>query len=185
MVVENLSFIAPHQHNTFGAKFTNMDADLFFQLVGLIIAVGTFIIAIMALRHKFKTEEQLQSKEKIKEAESHAERMKKIEEEIASLNAQTELLRNERAKIVREIYDEIKSLRSKHDNDVGMVQNQIKEMIKEIKDKNESDHKELKGILESINLSLNTVCTRFSDHVGDNNVNHETPVKPAIRRARK
>lgn len=159
-----------------------MDADLFLQLVGLIIAVGTFIIAIMALRHKFKTEEQLQSKEKIKEAENHAERMKKIEEEIASLNTQTEMLRNERAKIVKEIYDEIKGLRAKHDNDVSMVQNQIKEMIKEIREKNESDHKELKVLLDKINISLNTVCTRFADHVSDDMMDGEPVPKRRMRK---
>ncbi len=158
-----------------------MDAALFVQIIVAIVAIGSFVIATITLKHKFKTQEQQQSKENIREAESHAERMKKIEEEIVSLKKETEVIKKEREQIVKSIYDEIKTLRSKHESDVSMVQAQIKEMIREIKEKNEADHKELKSILEKINLSLNTVCTRFSDHV----VNHEVPEKTTARRVRK
>lgn len=162
-----------------------MDAALFFQIIGAIVTVGSFFIAIITLKHKFKKEEQVQEKENIKQMEKHLERMNNIERDIADLNRATEQIKKEREQIVKSIYDEIRELRSKHDNDVAIMQNQIKEMIKEIKIKNEDDHKELKEILDKINISLNTVCTRFSDHVGDNNVNHEDQPAAAPGRRRK
>ena len=44
-----------------------MDAVLFFQIIGTIVTVGSFVIAIIALKHKFKKEEQVKEKENIKE----------------------------------------------------------------------------------------------------------------------
>jgi flagellar basal body-associated protein FliL len=140
-----------------------MDSMTFIQWALLIVTAGSFVIAAMALNHKFNQDDAKDRKQAIAEYEAHAARMKEMETNIAKLQKETEELRVERGKIVSEIYAEIKGLKSKHDQDIEVMHREIKELVAEIKTKNESDHNELKSILKVINDQLITVCTQVQE----------------------
>lgn len=149
---------------TFVSNNKDMDAFSFYEWVMLVATAGGFVIAAIALNHKFKKEEAADKKQTLKEYEAHESRMKKMEGDIAKVLKETEELRTERQKIVSQIYDDIRELKSKHDRDIDVMHAEIKELVGEIKDKNEKDHNELKSILKVINDQLITVCTQFADH---------------------
>lgn len=140
-----------------------MDSMTFFQWGGLIITAGSFVIAALALNHKFNQDEASTRKKAFEDHEAHAARMKGMETNIARLQKETEELRVERGRIVTEIYTEIKGLKSKHDQDIEVMHREIKELVAEIKTKNESDHNELKSILKVINDQLIIVCTQVKE----------------------
>lgn len=140
-----------------------MDSMTFIQWAGLIVTAGSFVIAALALNHKFNQDDAEDRKQTIAEYEAHEARMKAMETNIARLQKETEELRVERSKIVSDIYAEIKGLKSKHDQDIEVMHREIKDLVAEIKSKNEADHNELKSILKVINDQLITVCTQVAE----------------------
>lgn len=141
-----------------------MDALLFIQLISLIITAGAFMLGIVSLRHKWKREELQRQSVAMKEHGLHAEQMKNIEFKITSLENETEKIKKDREMVEADIYTEIKELKCRHETDIVNINKQIESLIREIRDKNEADHNELKKMLITMGDKLTKVCTQYEDH---------------------
>lgn len=141
------------------------------EIFGLMLTAGGLVVAIMTLHHSLKARRQKSQKELIADYERHEARMKSIENDTANVRRETQViqrevenLRNERTTIVAQLTTQISDLRRLHDDDIDTVHVEIKELVAEVRNQNESDHKELKTILSVMNERLITICTQFADH---------------------
>jgi hypothetical protein len=144
-------------------KLQNME-NYFIEIMGIVLTIGGLAIAYISLRHKFKTEEQSRHKSQIDELVAHNEWRKNIEFDIATIKKETAEIRHEREKQQTDIWQAIKAIQSGHDTDMKEVNSHIGELIKEIKQKNESDHCELKELLTSVNDAMIELKTDFRNH---------------------
>lgn len=134
------------------------------QLIGLVIAIGMFSIAFITLRHKFKLAEQDAHTKQLESLKQYTEWKSKIESDLETIKKETELIRSESKKNQNELWGEIKQLNKEHAHDIKVVNEHIEILIKEIRQKNDQDHQELKKILEGIQSSVTTLTTDLKNH---------------------
>jgi len=141
-----------------------MNANFLLDAIGLIVAIVVGVGSIIALRHRFKMDEQTKQTESLKLLEKHTEWMKNIEFSIKNLEKETQQIIKDRVSIVEKIYSEITSMKKAHEHDVDVINKQIEKLIDNFADKHEKSHKELKTMLHNLDLKVERVCTQFEDH---------------------
>ena len=134
------------------------------ELIGLVIAIGMFSIAFITLRHKFKVAEQDAHTKQLESLKRYTEWKSNIESDLATIKKETELIHTERQKNLTELWAAIKQLDKEHENDIKVVNEHIEILIKEIRQKNDSDHQELKTLLGVIRDSVTTLTSDLKNH---------------------
>jgi hypothetical protein len=138
--------------------------SIFFESIGIALTVGGLAIAFISLKHKFKTAEQERHKAQLDEYVKHTEWKKQIEFDIETIKKETAEIRHEREKSLTEIWTAIKTAQAGHVHDMKEVNIHIADLIKEIRQKNEDDHCQLKEMLTSISDTMIELKTEFKSH---------------------
>jgi len=139
--------------------------SIFFEVIGVVLTIGGLAIAFISLKHKFKTEEQKRHKTQLDEYVEHSEWKKRIEFDIETIKKETAELRHEREKSLTEVWGAIKAMQNCHQKDMKEVNLHIGDLIKEIRNKNEEDHCQLKDLLTEMKETIIEIRSDFKNHV--------------------
>jgi hypothetical protein len=138
--------------------------SIFFEIIGVVVAVGAVAISYLSLRHKFRSEERSAQKVQRDEYTAHLEWKLNMESEIESIKKETAEIKREREKNLTQIWGAVKGVEAQHNREMKEVNTHIGELIKEIRQKNEQDHCELKDLLLTMKDTIIELKTDFKNH---------------------
>ena len=138
--------------------------SIFFEIIGVVVAAGAVAISYISLKHKFRSEEQEAQKAQLDEYTNHLEWKKNMEYEIEAIKKETAEIKRERERNLTQIWGAVKGVEAQHSREMKEVNTHIGELIKEIRQKNEEDHCELKALLTSMSGTIIELKTAFNAH---------------------
>jgi hypothetical protein len=147
-----------------------------YETVSIIIAGGVMILTILSMHHKQKRIIQDKHKEQMTDLMIHTEWKSTMELKIATIEKDTEKIKEDGKSNLNEIWVKIEKMEASHDKDMEDTNNHIEDLISEIRkqnvcinEKNEKNYSSLLGELNKISQSLAVLTAQFQDHKSDHN----------------
>ena len=142
-----------------------------YEVISVIIAGGGMAIAILGIHHRQKMASQAIQKEQLKELVAHQEWKKNMEFKVATIEKETEKMKEDGKFNLHNIWQKIEAMESSHDKDLEETNKHINNLITEITkqnhclaEKTDKNYSTLLAELNKISSGLAVITAQFDDH---------------------
>jgi hypothetical protein len=155
-----------------------------YEILSIIIAAAGSVMAILKMHYSAKKSAQERHKEQMVEMITHNEWKKNMEFKVATIEKETEKLKEDGKYNLHEIWEKIEKMEESHEKEMDETNCHIEKLIAEIQkqnvninEKNDASHAALLAELNKISQSLAVLNAQFQDHKtthgkGERTVNH-------------